>query len=800
MPGMNQELEMPKQYDHKENEKRWREFWEQEKIYKFEFDPARPFFIIDTPPPYVSAEHLHMGHIMSYAQAEFIVRYKRMRGLTVFYPMGFDDNGLPTERFVENKYKIDKSKIAKSEFIKLCLRETELGAKSYKELWSRLGISVDWSKTYSTISPLATKVSQWSLLDLHKKGALYRSENPILWCTRCQTAISQADLEDQEKDSKMNHIVFKATDGRDLIVATTRPELIPACVALYVHPADVRYKNLIGQKAAVPLFNYEVPVKTSEAVDLETGTGLMMVCTWGDREDLEKWRVDKLETRAVVTEKGLLNDMAGSYAGLDLLAAREKIIADLQKEGHLIQQENVTHILNTHERCGTPAEFVLSKQWFIKIADSKDVWLKYGKQIKWYPAEKQNDYELWVNSLKWDWCVSRQRYYGVPFPIWYCADCEEPVFAREEDLPVNPSEDKPPTNRCLKCGGEKMVPEIDVMDTWATSSCTPFLLRELVDDKETRQKLFPATLRPNAFEIIRTWDFYSVVKSHYHFGALPFRDVMISGHGLDEKGKKFSKRLGNYVPADKLLDQYGADAVRYWATGAILGQNLRFNVNEIEKGKRTVIKLWNAARFLSLYIQDPCLKDKNSNWEPADAWIAAEFNKTLEKTSRAFENYAYAKAKEEIDDFFWSKFADRYVEFVKYRLFEDDKKSKAAAAGTLYFILAGIVKMYAPLLPFVTEEIYHRLFANRENKKSVHLSSWPEPLFLPSPSDIADFPEALAAIDEIKKFKSENGLSLGAEIEEYTLRTKINLEKYGDFVGRAIRVKNLKTARATSQK
>ncbi|MBU0722434.1 valine--tRNA ligase [Patescibacteria group bacterium] len=781
---------LPKQYDRAVAEKKWRDIWKKEKTFQFKNNDNTPLYIVDTPPPYVSADHLHAGHIMSYAQAEFIVRYKRMCGFNVFYPMGFDDNGLPTERFVEKKYKIDKSKITRSDFIKICLKETEIGAQTYKNLWDSLGISVDWTKTYSTIGPLATKISQWSLLDLYKKGALYRSEAPVLWCPSCKTAIAQADLEDVEDDSKINHIVC-SSGSEQLTIATSRPELLPACVALYVNPNDKRYKHFIGKKAVVPLFDYEVPILSSEKVDIEFGTGLMMVCTWGDKEDLEKWQTDKLATRALIREDGRLNELGGKYQGLKIEEARAKIISDLQKNGFLIKQEDISHTLNVHERCGVPVEFILSKQWFIKIADFKDKWLEYGKKLNWYPKTRQQDYDLWVNSIKWDWCISRQRYYGVPFPVWYCKNCSEPIFASEEMLPVNPMEDKPPVSSCLKCGHKEIVPENDVMDTWATSSVTPLIIRELIADEKTKIKLFPATLRPNAFEIIRTWDFYTIVKSHYHFNNLPFRDVMISGHGLDEHGRKISKRLGNYIPSEKLLEEYGADAIRYWATGATLGQNLRFNIQEIKKGKKTTIKLWNVARLILMSLEDFKLTKVSEDLEFADCWIVQELNQSLKNVSMAFDNYSYAKAKDEIDQLFWSKFTDYYLEFIKYRLAASDNKSKKAARYTLTKIFLAILKMYAPIMPFITEELYNLIYKNSDGEKSIHLSDWPTEITIKKDKDISDFSQAITAIDEIRKYKSEKGMSLGFELEEYKLNTPIDKDKYGDFIKNATKVKIL---------
>ncbi len=786
---MNKEL--PKKYDHKTTEDKIKKLWEKEKVFEFNFDESKPIYAVDTPPPYVSADHLHSGHIMSYAQAEFIVRYKRMKGFNVFYPMGFDDNGLPTERFVEKKYNIDKSKVTKQEFIKICLEETKKGAQTYKELWTNLGISVDWSKTYSTINPTAIKVSQWSLIDLFQKGALHRSEAPVLWCPHCQTALAQADLEDKEDESKLNYITFKSSEGDDLTIATSRPELLPACVALYVNPEDKRFKHLIGKTATVPLFDYEIPIKPSEKVDMEFGTGLMMVCTWGDQEDLDKWRTDKLDTRPLIKEDGTLGENGGKYKGMYLLKARKVILEDLDAAKFLTKQEDITHSLNVHERCSTATEFVLSKQWFIKIDGMKDVWLKYGEQLNWYPKFKAKDYEMWVNSIKWDWCISRQRYYGVPFPIWYCKKCDEPVFAEEKDLPIHPTEKNAPVDKCSKCDSTDFVPENDVMDTWATSSCTPFLLKELVEEK-AKDAVFPVTLRPNAFEIIRTWDFYSMVKSHYHFGKLPFKDVMISGHGLDEKGKKISKRLANYIPADKLIEEFGADAIRYWATGATLGRNLRFNKQEIQKGKKTVTKLWNVAQFL--IVNNAEFKaEEQPVLEYADLWIFEELNKTIKRATALFDKYEYSKARDEIDVFFWSKFTDYYMEFIKHRLSGDDDQSKVGAQYCFTKVFENILKMYAPIMPFVTEELFQVFFKDvKGSEKTIHLCAWPEQIDVEGGElDISDFDSAIEAINEVRGFKSVNNMSLGTELPEYKLKTKVDLEKYGDFIKKAIKVGGL---------
>lgn len=794
-------MDISKKYDFKESEERWRKYWEDEKIFAFEENSEKQIFSVDTPPPYASADHLHHGHIMSYAQAEFIVRYKRMRGFNVFYPMGFDDNGLPTERFVEKKYNIDKSKISKKEFIELCLKETEISSQTYKKLWYSLGVSVDWSRTYSTISPLATKVSQGSLIDLYKKKALYQKEAPVLWCPSCQTALAQADLEDKEEESKINYINFKGEeDGSSLTIATTRPELLPACVALYVNPTDKRYIDLIDKMAKVPLFDYSIPIKSSEKVDVNFGTGIMMVCTWGDKEDLEKWQLDNLDTRPLILENGKLGELAGKYQGLDLRDAREKIIDDLKNDGLLEKQEDITHSLNVHERCSTPVEFVNSKQWFIKIStpDLKEKWLEMGKKIKWHPEDKFKILEMWVNSLKWDWCISRQRYYGVPLPIWYCEECSEPIFADEKDLPVNPIEDKPPVDKCPKCGSNNIKPEEDVMDTWATSSCTQFLIRELVESKKDKERLYPPVVRPNAFEIIRTWDFYSIVRSFYQFNDIPFENLMISGWGLGQDGKKLSKRLKNYTPPEEVISEHGADSFRYWATGAGLGQNLRFSLDEIQKGKKTTTKLWNAFKFLSMQIENFDLNKvkafKDASLDYSDNWIIEELNSTIRLATTEFEKYEFAKTRNYIDDFFWSKFTDRYLEFVKYRLYGDDIESKIAAQWTLYKVFLSILKLFAPIMPFVTEEIYQFGFRDIEGYKSIHISNWPDEISLgdSQQKSLKDFYAVLDLIDEIKRYKSENNLSIGAELENYQLKKiRPNIDIFGDFIKKVMRIKNL---------
>jgi len=784
--------EISKHYNPSEVESKWRQFWEKNNIYKFDPKAKGEIFSVDTPPPYVSADHLHAGHVMSYSQAEFVVRFKRMRGFNVYYPMGFDDNGLPTERFVEKKYKINKSKISRSDFIKLCLEETAKGALTYQKLWSLLGISVDWSKTYSTINDHCRKISQWSFIDLYKKDKIYKAKKPILWCTSCQTAIAQADLEAEEKESQLVYIKVKVETGETIVFSTTRPELLPSCMGISVHPRDKRYKHLIGKKITMPITKKKIILTADEVTDMKYGSGVVYYCSYGGGECIE-WlsRHPDAKPTELILPNGRFSENGGKYAGMKVLEARKQIIEDLQSIGAIEKIEPIKHSVYVHERCSTDVEYIESEQWFIKLLDSKKEFLKRGKELKWFPIAMKRNYDDWVKNIKWDWCISRQRYFGVPFPVWKCAKCGEIILPDIKDLPVDPTENKPKIRECPECKGKKFLPEEDVLDTWMTSSMTPEIAQKLVLEKCAQEKLYPGSLRPQAHEIIRTWLFYTIVKSHYHHNSLPFRDAMISGHGLDEQGRKISKRLGNYVPPEKIIEEFGADAVRYWATGATLGQNLRFSLDEVKMGRKTTTKLWNAARFMAMNVKKAELLKNTDTVELADSWIIDELNKTIVKTTKAFENYAYAKAKEEIDTFFWSKFADYYVEFVKYRFFGEDVKSKKAGEKTIATVFFNIVKLYAPIMPFVTEEIFEAYFKHLEKAKSLHISRWPQEIKLKKSPDISDFESAIKAVDEIRKYKTKNGLSLGAEIESIKIKTKTNLKKYGEFLRKVGRVEKI---------
>ncbi|MCL4427421.1 MAG: valine--tRNA ligase, partial [Deltaproteobacteria bacterium] len=654
--------DFPKNYDYKTVEKKISQYWEDNKIYKFEpLDKSRKVYSVDTPPPYVSSSHLHVGHVMSYSQAEFIIRYKRMKGFNVFYPMGFDDNGLPTERYVEKKYKINKSKITREDFIDLCLKETKSGIEIYKSLWKSAGISADYELSYSTIDERCRKTSQKSFLDLYNKGLIERRNEPILWCPQCRTSLAQADVILEEFSGVLYDIEFKSMNGKSLIISTTRPELLGGCVAVYANPADERYEFLEGQNVKIPLYNKEVPVKFDESVDMNYGTGLMMVCTWGDVEDVKKWKEHKLDTAIVIDKAGRLNELSGKYSGLNVKEAKKAVVEDLNELCLIKGEKPLIHNVGVHDRCATPVEFILAEQWFIKILDNKSRFIDAGNQMTWHPEFMKARYDEWINNLKWDWNISRQRFYGVPFPVWYCSECGEIITAAESDLPIDPVVNLPHVNKCPKCGGKELKPETDVMDTWMTSSMTPLINSRWAygDDgsKELLNMIYPMGLRPQAQEIIRTWLFYTVVKSIYHTENIPFKNVMISGWGLDKSGKKMSKSLGNFVAPEDIIGKYSADALRYWASKANLGQDLRFSEEDVVVGRKLLIKIWNAARFLITNIPsefDPYEKNiSNLKLTQIDKWVLTEFENALKICENNMESYEYSFTLRTASDFFY---------------------------------------------------------------------------------------------------------------------------------------------------
>ncbi|MBW2995788.1 valine--tRNA ligase [Candidatus Woesearchaeota archaeon] len=763
-------MKLPKHYDSKTVEPKWRKYWEKEEIYKFNKKSKLPIYSIDVPPPYASAGHLHVGHALSYTQFEITARLKRMQGFNVYFAPCFDNNGLPTEKYVEEKFGIDKSTTNRADFIKLCREESKKVEKVYAEnVFKKLGHSYDWSLLYTTISPEAQKVSQTSFLKLIKQGDCYRSEEPTIWCTKHQTALAQAEVEDVDRTTKLNYIYFNVNNQK-IGIATTRPELLSSCVGIFVHPDDNRYKKLIGKKATVPIFNYKVPIMTDEKVDKEFGSGIVMICTFGDTTDIEWWRKHKLPLKISIDPDGTLNENAKKYKGMALSEARDAILRDLENEGRLTKQEDLKQTVGGCWRCSTPVEFIVTKQWFIKALDYKKELIQQGKKVRWWPGFFFKRYEDWVKNLNWNWCISRQRYYGVPIPVWYCKKCSTPLLPEEKNLPIDPMKDKP-KNKC-KCGSSEFQPEDDVFDTWMTSSMTPQIAIRWLEQPDEFKKRFPTQLRPQSHDIIRTWAFYTILKSYLHFKEIPWTDVSINTYVLDSKGRAMHKSKGNAVWADELLEKYSVDAFRHWVGTASYGSDVPFKEQELVAGEKTITKLWNASKFVLSHLED--YKGNKPKLEAFDTWLLAKLNKVIKTATDYFDKFEYGKANKEINNFFWNTFCDNYLEIIKDRVYNPDKRGSAPRISAQYSLnhsLSTILKLFAPIMPFITEEIFHLYFDKKE--KSIHISNWPK--YDPKLTDKKLEAAGSLAIDiiaAVRKEKADKNISLGQEIKQLTIKTK----------------------------
>jgi valyl-tRNA synthetase len=761
-------------------EKKWQKFWLDKNIYAFDKKSKKPVFSIDTPPPYISG-FLHMGHGVSYTGFEFIARYKRMTGHNVFFPIGFDDNGHPTERYVEQKHKIRSTDMPREKFIELCLKETEALTKVAKEQLTSLGHSYDWSLFYSTISPSAVKVAQQSFLDLHKKQLVYRAEQPTLFCVHDQTALSQADVEDEERETVLNFINFNITTGKDKIqIATTRPELLPACVAILVHPDDKRYKKFHNKSAIVPIFSQRVSILPDETVIQEFGTGAVMVCTFGDKTDFEWWKKHKLPLRICLAKDGKLNELSGRYVGWHFKKAREAIIEEIKSSKVLAKQEKLKQNVGVCWRCKNPVEFLPTKQWAAKVLQFKDDLLKLGNKIKWHPEYHKQRFENWVNGLQWDWTISRQRHYGVPMPLWYCAKCNSEILPGDKDLPVYPFKDKPSIAKCPKCKSTEFKPELDVFDTWFTSSMTPQIACGF--NKES----VPFDLRPQGYEIIRTWLFYTLYKSFVHFKEIPWKTAMVNGMVLDPKGKAMHKSAGNVINPIDLVDKYGSDALRYFASTVNVGEDAPFQEKELQHAQRLMIKLWNVAKFVEMWhVKVKKFKPTNTT----DLWITSRLSAIVKHYRESFDNYNAVSARRELENFFWQEYCDYYLEMVKHRLYGDNKAEKESAEQTLYSTFYKILQMFAVFLPHITEEIYNELY--KGSGKSIHLTELPQ--FEPVDYESLTLGSiAVEIIGEIRKHKASKGLGPGAEIEKLTVKhTNSKAAEVLDEVAKTARVNHL---------
>ncbi len=816
-------------------EAKWTARWEEGGVYRF--DRTRPraeVFAIDTPPPTVSGS-LHVGHVFSFTHTDVIARFQRMRGKSVFYPMGWDDNGLPTERRVQNYYGVrcdpslpydpsftppdpstasgspraasrgDKPgkqtlSVSRPNFIELCARLTGEDEQAFEKLWKTLGLSIDWSMTYATIDKRAQRVSQLAFARLLARGLAYQVEAPTLWDIDFRTAVAQAELEDREMPGAFHRIRFGAGGARAVEIETTRPELIPACVALVAHPDDERYKPLFGTTVSTPLFRVEVPIKPHPLADTDKGSGIAMVCTFGDITDVTWWRELSLPVRSIIKPDGTLSrdvlfDSTGPWASADPAAAMESylrieglsaakarpvIVEMLRASGDLIGEPRpITHAVKFYEKGDRPLEIVTSRQWFIKTIEFREALLARGRELRWHPPYMQARFENWANGLNGDWCVSRQRFFGVPFPVWYPIDqegrvvFERPLVAEEPRLPVDPSTAVPAGYRPEQRGQPGgFAGDPDVMDTWATSSLTPQIVCRWEEDPDLFARTFPMHLRPQAHDIIRTWLFDTVLRSHLEHDSLPWAHAAISGWVLDPDRKKMSKSKGNVVTPLALLEEHGSDGVRYWAASGRPGTDTTFDPNQMKVGRRLAIKVLNASRF-ALSSAAP----QGDIVEPVDRAMIRNLAALVEEATDAFEGYDYARVLQRTETFFW-RFCDDYLELVKGRRYGDQGPAAAASANAaLTAALSVLLRLFAPFLSFVTEEVW-----SWWQDGSIHTAAWPAAGDLVSlladnsdatrQSDQAIYEWATDVLFEVRKQRSEAKQPLKVPITKVTVKAE----------------------------
>lgn len=852
--------DLPKRFDIPGREAHWREKWDELGIHTHDHTlPRDRNYVIDSPPPTASGS-LHPGHIFSYTHQDIIARYRRMTGWNVVYPMGWDDNGLPTERRVQNYFNVrcdpdhqtepelaaaqginktraildslrphkerlkDPLPIAREDFIRICHFVTEEDEQAYKDLFYRMGFSIDWGEEYATIDDRGRRIAQRSFLDLDQKGHVYTAELPTMWDVDFQTAVAQAEVEDREKQGAYHDIEFSVENPEgdqptSFVISTTRPELLAACVGVTAHPDDPRFKGLFGKHAITPAFFSRIPIFQSDKADPEKGTGILMVCTFGDQTDVEWWRENSLALKPMLDKNGRVRNMEygeewEAVAGHEerakenfaqLIGKRvnqaKRITVELLQDpansatgnGAPLQGEPkpITHPVRYFEKGDNPLEYLTSRQWFVRLLDKKDGLQEKGEKVRWRPDFMHKRFANWTDGLNADWAISRQRYFGVPIPIWYPLnehgerDYANYIVATEEMLPVDPTATPPPgysEDQRRKPNGFDA--EVDVFDTWFTSSLTPQIVARWGDEGDRMDQLFPMDIRPQAHDIIRTWAFYTIAKAMLHQDDVPWHNAAISGFIMDPDRKKMSKSKGNAITPLPLVEAFGADAVRYWSGNGRLGMDMAYDESVFKIGGKLVTKLYNAGKFV--LAQTGPQGDVTNELDKA---FAAELKEIVRRATAAFDEYEFAIALQVTEEFFWSGFTDNYIELLKGRTrSEADLEGRASAVAGLRLGLSVMLRLLAPFVPTIADEVWSWVFADETGIPSVHMAPWPgesanaaasvtsaemptshDLQRVPAPENSNSFAAACEAIAAVRKAKSEAGISLGKPLSSLVL-------------------------------
>ena len=777
--------EIPKDYDFKK-EKEWEQKWEDENIYKYIGDGSRPRYVIDTPPPYPTGA-IHLGHVLNWVYIDMNARYRRQKGFDVLFPQGWDCHGLPTEVKVEETHGIKKNDVSRAKFREYCIDLTTKNIASMKKDMKAMGYSQDWTREFVTMNPEYMRRTQYSFLKMYEDGLIYQGKHPVNWCPRCQTAIAFAEVEYSDNTTFLNYVNFppavedsyddikssqtsgKQADPKDegILIATTRPELMSACVAVVIHPEDERYTHLLGKYVEVPLSHQKVKIIADEEVDPEFGTGAVMICTFGDKTDVSWVQKYDLEVIDVMNDDGTLTEAAGRYEGMDLQSCKKQTIEDLDSEGYLLKKEEVDQNVGQCWRCKTPVEILLKEQWFVAVRDLIEKTKTAADEMKWVPEHMKSRMVNWADSMEWDWCISRQRIFATPIPVWYCKDCGKVILPEIEDLPVDPTVDKP--KHACECGCEEFIPEVDVLDTWMDSSISPLSIAGWPDEDYVNH--FPSNIRPQGHDIIRTWAFYTTLRCIALTGQKPFDDIVINGMVFGEDGNKMSKSRPEFVVGpEEVIEKYGADPLRTWAANSVPGSDVIFDWKDIKHGYRFLRKFWNAFRFISMQIFDEEVSydEVKDNLGPLDLWILSKLNNLNITVDKAFEEYYFAQTITPIERFFWHDFCDEYIEAVKYRLYTDvSDESRKAAKYTLRTVVETSLKLLAPIAPFFTEEVYQYF-----SDESIHTTLWPEVYDELISEEMETKGETtVELIDEVRRFKSASKIPLNAELAEVNVYT-----------------------------